>query len=86
MGWSILEPRHEVLRAHNPATELRCNAEKIGEVKRIDAVAAGFLRAAQVQCVINNPATQPGIGCCLYCRQVIPFDKMHCCAVSHDGF
>lgn len=64
--------------------EVRCETGKVGQVKRIDAVASSFLGAAQLQRIINNSATQTCLGSRLQRSKIVFFVKNDDFAMSYD--
>src|SRR5260370_31502402 len=74
------------LRPENAAIQVRSEREKTEHAKGRDAITASLLRAAQLQCVVENAATQSDLGSGLQRCEVIPFEKTDNLAAPCDAF
>ncbi len=77
---------NEALRPQNPVLEVGCEPDKMGNVEGIDAIASSFLRAMQLQCIVENSATQSDLGSGLQRCEVVSFEKTDNLAAPCDAF
>lgn len=69
---SALSASDKALRGTDPVGQIRRQLLEMADVESIDSIAGGFLRAAQMECIVDSPPYPPVVCAFLY-RLLIHF-------------